>query len=49
MLNHNFQKNKEDTIEKIIKMGFDDRTKIIYALQRSNWKLQEAVDHLLTN
>jgi len=44
-----FPPAKEEIIEKIIKMGFNDRSKIIYALQKSNWILQEAVDHLLAN
>jgi len=44
-----FPKAKEDVIENIIKMGFNDRNKIVHALQKSNWKVQQAVDYLLKN
>jgi len=44
-----FPKHKEEMIENCIKMGWNDRNQVVFALQRSNWNLQQAVDHLLSS
>jgi len=44
-----FPKEKEDMIANIINMGFQDRNKIIYGLQKSNWNVQDAINQFLIN
>jgi len=42
-----FNKKKESKIENIVKMGFDDRKKIEYALNKHEWNVEEAVNELI--
>jgi len=42
-----FNKQKETKIEQIIKMGFDDRKKVIAMLQKKKWNVQQSFDTLI--
>merc|ERR1712130_160621 len=42
-----FNEKKEKKIEQIIKMGFDDRKKVIAMLQKKKWNVQQSVDTLI--
>ena len=42
-----FNEKKEKSIEQIIKMGFDDRKKVIAMLQKKKWNVQQSVDALI--
>ena len=33
--------------EQIIKMGFNDRKKVIFTLQKHKWNVQQSVDELI--
>jgi len=42
-----FNEKKEKKIAQIIKMGFDDRKKVIFTLQKKKWNVQQTVDELI--
>ena len=42
-----FNESKEKKIADIVKMGFEDRSQIVAALQSKKWNVQNAVDSLL--
>lgn len=43
-----FSKAKEAKIASLIKMGFDDRKKVVQVLQKKKWNVQQSVDALIT-
>ena len=42
-----YNKAKEDKIASLIKMGFDDRKKVVDVLQKKKWNLQQSVNALI--
>ena len=42
-----FSDKKEEKIAQIIKMGFDDRKKVISTLQKNKWNVQQSIDKLI--
>jgi len=42
-----FNKSKEDKIASLIKMGFDDRKKVVQVLEKKKWNVQQSVDVLI--
>jgi len=42
-----FSDKKEQKIAQIIKMGFDDRKKVIATLQKNKWNVQQSIDKLI--
>ena len=42
-----FSEKREQKIAQIIKMGFDDRKKVISTLQKNKWNVQQSVDKLI--
>jgi len=42
-----YNKAKEEKIASLIKMGFDDRKKVVDVLKKKNWNLQQSVNALI--
>ena len=43
-----FNKEKEGKIASLIKMGFNDRKKVVQILQKKKWNVQQSVDALIS-